>query len=52
VRDRGLLLYRQNRFPEALVDLRKYLLLESEAEDREAVAQAVRGIEAILAMIR
>ena len=52
LRDRGLLLYRQNRFADALPDLRKYLLLAHEAEDRVPIAQAVRGIEAILAMIR
>ena len=52
LRDRGLLCYRQNRFADALGDLRKYLLLAHDAEDREAVAQAVRGIEAILAMVR
>ena len=52
VRDRGLLLYRKNRFADALADLRKYLLLAHDADDREAIAQAVRGIEAILAVIR
>jgi len=52
LRDRGLLYYRQNRFADALGDLRKYLLLAHDAEDREAVAFAVRGIEAILAMVQ
>ena len=52
LRDRGLLHYRQNRFPEALSDLRKYLMLAHDAEDREQIRQAVRGIEAILSVIR
>ncbi len=52
LRDRGLLLYRQNRFPDALSDLRKYLMLAHDAPDREAVRQAVRAIEAILAVLR
>ena len=52
LRDRGLLRYRQNRFEEALSDLRKYLMLAHDAEDREQIKQAVRGIEAIQAMIR
>lgn len=52
LRDRGLLWYRQNRFEEALSDLRKYLMLAHDAEDREQIKQAVRGIEAIQAMIR
>jgi regulator of sirC expression with transglutaminase-like and TPR domain len=52
LRDRGLLFYRQNRFAEALSDLRKYLMLAHDAEDREPVKQTVRGIEAILSMIR
>jgi len=52
LRDRGLLFYRQNRFEEALSDLRKYLMLAHDAEDREQIKQAIRGIEAIQAMLR
>ena len=52
LRDRGLLYYRQHRFPEALADLRKSLLLAHGADDREQVARAVRGIEAILSVMR
>ncbi|TLZ53441.1 MAG: tetratricopeptide repeat protein [Methanobacteriota archaeon] len=51
LRDRGLLLYRQNRFAEALPDLRKYLMLAHEAEDREPIKQTIRGIEAIQALL-
>jgi regulator of sirC expression with transglutaminase-like and TPR domain len=52
IRDRGLLHYRQNRFPEALSDLRKYLMLAHDADDREQIKQTVRGIESILSVIR
>jgi len=52
LRDRGLLYYRQNRFAEALADLRKYLMLAHDAEDREQINQTVRGIESILSVIR
>lgn len=52
LRDRGLLYYRQNRWAEALSDLRKYLMLAHDADDREQIKQAVRGIEAIQAMVR
>lgn len=52
LRDRGLLHYRANRFPEALSDLRKYLMLAHTAEDREQIKQAIRGIESIQSMIR
>ena len=52
LRDRGLLYYRQNRFGEALSDLRKYLLLATEADDREPIKQAIHAIEAIQSMIR
>src|SRR5207249_10662345 len=52
LRDRGLLHYRHNDFPQALSDLRKYLMLAHDAEDREQIKQAVRAIEAIEAMIR
>ncbi len=52
LRDRGLLFYRQNRFPEALSDLRKYLMLAHDAEDREPIKQTIRGIEAIQSIIR
>lgn len=52
LRDRGLLHYRQNRWPDALSDLRKYLMLAHDADDREQVKQAVRAIESIQAMIR
>jgi regulator of sirC expression with transglutaminase-like and TPR domain len=52
LRDRGLLFYRQNRFEEALPDLRKYLLLATSAEDREQIKQTIHGIEAILTMLR
>lgn len=51
LRDRGLLLYRQNRFPEALSDLRKYLLLAHDADDRQQIKQTVHAIETILSMI-
>ena len=51
LRDRGLLFYRQNRWPDALSDLRKYLMLAHDADDREQVKQAVRAIESIQAMI-
>lgn len=52
LRDRGLLYYRENRFEEALSDLRKYLLLATTAEDREQIKQTIHGIESILAMIK
>ncbi len=52
LRDRGLLYYRENRFGEALSDLRKYLMLAHDAEDREQIKQTIRGIEAIQSMIR
>lgn len=52
VRDRGLLYYRHNRFPEALADLRKYLLLAHDAEDRQQIKQTVHAIETIQTMIR
>lgn len=52
LRDRGLLYYSQNRFTEALSDLRKYLMLSHDADDREQIRQTVRGIESILSVIR
>lgn len=51
LRDRGLLYYRENRFDEALTDLRKYLLLATNAEDREQIKQTIHGIESILAVL-
>jgi regulator of sirC expression with transglutaminase-like and TPR domain len=51
LRDRGLLHYRENRFAEALSDLRKYLMLATTAEDREQIKQTIHGIESILSMI-
>lgn len=51
LRDRGLLFYRENRFGEALSDLRKYLMLATNAEDREQIKQTIHGIESILAVI-
>lgn len=51
-RDRGLLYYRQNRFPEALSDLRKYLLLAHDADDRQQIKQTVHAIETIQSMIQ
>jgi len=51
LRDRGLLYYRENRFDEALSDLRKYLLLATNAEDREQIKQTIHGIESILSIL-
>lgn len=51
LRDRGLLYYRDNRFDDALSDLRKYLMLATNAEDREQIKQTIHGIESILAVI-
>jgi regulator of sirC expression with transglutaminase-like and TPR domain len=51
LRDRGLLYYRENRFDEALSDLRKYLMLATNAEDREQIKQTIHGIESILAVL-
>jgi len=51
LRDRGLLYYRENRFEEALSDLRKYLMLATNAEDREQIKQTIHGIESILSVI-
>ncbi|HEV8595795.1 MAG TPA: transglutaminase-like domain-containing protein [Thermoplasmata archaeon] len=52
LRDRGLLYYRANRFADALSDLRKYLMLAHDAEDREQIKQTIHGIEAIQSVIR
>ena len=51
LRDRGLLYYRENRFGEALSELRKYLMLATNAEDREQIKQTIHGIESILSII-
>ena len=51
LRDRGLLYYRENRFDEALSDLRKYLMLATNAEDREQIKQTIHGIESILSIL-
>ncbi|MBI4416988.1 MAG: transglutaminase family protein [Euryarchaeota archaeon] len=52
LRDRGLLYYRANRFPEALSDLRKYLMLAHDADDREQIKRTIHAIETIQSVFR
>jgi len=44
VRDRGLLYCQLNRYPEAMVDLERYLTLAPAAEDAEAIRDHLRSI--------
>jgi len=50
MRDRGLLLYRMDRYREALVSLRAYLRARPEALDREVIERHLAALQMMLSM--
>jgi regulator of sirC expression with transglutaminase-like and TPR domain len=50
MRDRGLLLYRMDRYREALVSLRAYLRARPEALDREVIERQLAALQMMLSM--